>query len=420
MSRILIRIVIFILDILVKIFKIKIRVYNIDNIPEDEPVMFVSNHFTRIETVFIPYVLYKHNRKLSLSLAHYSFFSGWFGKFMNMVGALSTKDEHRDKILVEGLLKNTNYSIIFPEGQMIKDKKVLKGSEIMIYNDGKRRPPHKGSGLIALQSQLFREKLEYYRENGYTEELNELKKYFKIKNKNLNNIISKRSVIVPMNVTFYPLRPKENKLKNFIMKKIGELPERFEEEISVESSILTQGADVCINFGEPIYINNYLKEEETRKEIINTSLNPNSDKESFSFLKDTSKKLMYDYMAGIYSLTTVTSDHIFAYYLHTNQGTELDEDVFKDACYASLIKIRKEKKVNLHRKLRYIDISYKDFLKLYEEFFESLNGNVKRKEGRIIYKGKTTSCDFHSIRQKKIIEVLHNEIEYLCKFMDIL
>ena len=80
-----------------------IRLRGHENIP-DQSVLYVINHFTRIETTFLPYVIHKHTGKVALSLAHESFFGGTFGKIPEKLGGVSTDDPDRDKKLISALL----------------------------------------------------------------------------------------------------------------------------------------------------------------------------------------------------------------------------------------------------------------------------------------------------------------------------
>ena len=54
-SNDLINIIKFAIDTLIKSAGIDMRLHGIENIP-DQPVVYVINHFTRLETVLIPYV----------------------------------------------------------------------------------------------------------------------------------------------------------------------------------------------------------------------------------------------------------------------------------------------------------------------------------------------------------------------------
>ncbi|HPD05983.1 MAG TPA: 1-acyl-sn-glycerol-3-phosphate acyltransferase, partial [Spirochaetota bacterium] len=119
------------IDMLSKLSNATIRVHDAERIPK-APVVFVINHFTRMETFFLPNVIYKITGKYLYSLAHHSFFTGSFGKFMEKVGAVSTKDPLRDAKFIGALLRGDMDCIIFPEGQMIKDKRFIERGKYMV------------------------------------------------------------------------------------------------------------------------------------------------------------------------------------------------------------------------------------------------------------------------------------------------
>ena len=102
------------LDTIFKASGTDIRLHGLELIP-DQPVLYVVNHFTRMETFLMPYILKKNVRKYPISLADSSFFSGKMGEFMDRVGAISTADKNRNAILIGALLTDSHPVIIFPE-----------------------------------------------------------------------------------------------------------------------------------------------------------------------------------------------------------------------------------------------------------------------------------------------------------------
>jgi hypothetical protein len=82
----------------------------------------------------------------------------------------------------------------------------------MIYNAGIRRPPHTGAALLALRSQLYREKLRYFRQIGYTEGIRAYCDFFGIDAAALDRVLGRETCIVPVNLTYFPIRAKKNVL----------------------------------------------------------------------------------------------------------------------------------------------------------------------------------------------------------------
>ncbi|MBU0768682.1 MAG: 1-acyl-sn-glycerol-3-phosphate acyltransferase, partial [Proteobacteria bacterium] len=111
--------------------KANIRIHEKENIPEGS-VIFVVNHFTRIETLLLPYHIHKLVKIPVWSLADYQFFKGTLGAFLEKVGAVSTKNPHRDLLIIKSLLTGEANWIIFPEGRMVKSKKIVEKGRFMI------------------------------------------------------------------------------------------------------------------------------------------------------------------------------------------------------------------------------------------------------------------------------------------------
>ena len=102
-SNAMVRTVMIALEVLFKTSGTDVRVHGIQNVP-DQPVLYVVNHFTRMETVIMPYVIKKHLGKFPVSLADASFFTGRAGRILSLAGGVSTSDPDRDKILIRALL----------------------------------------------------------------------------------------------------------------------------------------------------------------------------------------------------------------------------------------------------------------------------------------------------------------------------
>jgi 1-acyl-sn-glycerol-3-phosphate acyltransferase len=130
-SNTLIKTIMVTLDAIIKASGTDIRIHGAGNVP-DQPVLYVVNHFTRMETILMPYIIKKSIKKYPVSLADSSFFGGKMGDLMNRLGGISTADQNRDTLLINALLTDDNPVIIFPEGQMIKDKKFIEKGNYMV------------------------------------------------------------------------------------------------------------------------------------------------------------------------------------------------------------------------------------------------------------------------------------------------
>ena len=119
------------IDAILKASEADIRTHGVENIPASH-VLFAVNHFTRMETAFLPALINKYTKQPALSLADSSFFKGKFGVLLEKIGAVSTKHPDRDRILANALLTGKMSVIIFPEGQMIKDKKLIEKGKLLV------------------------------------------------------------------------------------------------------------------------------------------------------------------------------------------------------------------------------------------------------------------------------------------------
>ncbi|MBM3580258.1 MAG: hypothetical protein FJX34_05760, partial [Alphaproteobacteria bacterium] len=165
----------FALKILEKVLGSRFSVYGLEKLPA-RPVMFVANHFTRSETFFVPYLIYKHTGRQVRCLADASVYIGALGRFLNSVGTLSTKHPQRDNIIVRDLITGEYDWMIYPEGSMIKNKEIKHEGVFMNYTPYRIGPVRTGSAVLALKSQIYRENLiNAFAENN-RDELHQLQK----------------------------------------------------------------------------------------------------------------------------------------------------------------------------------------------------------------------------------------------------
>lgn len=406
------------LDALFKASEADIRVHDVDNIPASH-VLFVVNHFTRMETAFLPYVIHKNTGQYCLSLADSSFFKGKLDSLLHKMGAVSTKDPDRDRVLSNALLTGRISVIIYPEGQMIKDKKIVEKGKLLVYNTGIRRPPHSGAASIALRSEIYRQIIRKLYHKGRKEDLEIFMKTYGINREDMAGVLTGSTYIVPVNITYYPIRARNNIIKQLVEKFAGEITGRFAEELEVEGTMLTKGVDIDINFGRAIKMSDYVNRTRIVSNIFRcgkeTCLDDIADSEE---IKKLSLKVMQKYMSSIYSMTTVNHDHIFAYILANYPKNVIHDYDFKNRASLVIERIKALKISSFHSTLlKRNNIGADVFHEKYNSFMEEavknklieLNGDlIMRNSGlfSLIY-------SFHIIRKDNFVEVLNNEIEPL-------
>ena len=129
--------------------KARVNIHGRENIPRDGSLLFVVNHFTRIETLLLPYWLNKLTDLPVWSLADYELFKGALGTYLDNVGAVSTRNPERDRLIVRSLLTGEAAWVIYPEGRMVKSKKIVEKGKYMISYAGGKHPPHTGAATLA-------------------------------------------------------------------------------------------------------------------------------------------------------------------------------------------------------------------------------------------------------------------------------
>jgi len=408
------------LQALIRATKADIRTHGEENLPAG-PAVYVVNHFTRMETFFLPYIIEKAAGMDLLALAHFSFFTGGFGTFLEKLGAISTRDPERDRKMIGGLLRGDRSCMIFPEGQMVKDKKLVERGKFMIYNAGIRRPPHTGAGLLALRAEFYRDKLRNFLETGYAEGVKEYMEYFGITTREKAvECAQMESLIVPVNITYYPIRARNNIVNRLAHLFVEKLPDRIEEELEVEGTMLSEGVDIDINFGVPIAPRAYLSGRRYDRRVHDRGLYLAGEemKRGLRFGRE-AIALMQRYMESIYGLTTVNHDHVFAYLLEGYRKKRISVQDFKNRAFLAIDGIRELPMQSSHTSLglkqRYLLTG--DPHGRFDSFMDvaKSDGLVVEERG-VIYKNRerfSKPHEFHDIRRDNVVEVLKNEIEPL-------
>ncbi len=138
--------------------KARLGLHGTDKIPDGNNI-FVINHFTRLETFVMPYHISKLTGVPVWSLAAAELFKGTMGNYLEKVGAVSTKNPDRDLLIVKSLLTGEAMWIVFPEGRMVKNKKIVEKGRFMISYAGGKHPPHTGAATLALRTEFYRQRL---------------------------------------------------------------------------------------------------------------------------------------------------------------------------------------------------------------------------------------------------------------------
>ena len=394
--------------------KAQISYHGEDNIPAGSNI-FVINHFTRLETFLMPYVIFRLTHVPVWSLASYELFKGAFGAYLEKVGAVSTKNPDRDRLIVKTLLTGEANWIIFPEGRMVKNKKLIEKGRFMISAAGGKRQPHTGAATVALRTEFYRQRLRRLQGED-AEEVQRLADQFQIKD--MDPVIFGDTHIIPVNLTYYPIRARENILSNLAMRLVDDLPERLIEELMTEGSMLLSGVDIDIRFGEPIEIFECLQCSPIDMDI--------STKRRFNFddaipsrtrLRIEALRLMERYMAAIYNLTTVNHDHLFASMLRAMRTKSIDEKDLRRRVFLASTQIPQNNNISLHRSLDddQVHLLTDDHYHKFQDFLTvALDTGILLRQGKGLVKDSSkfsSAYDFHRARIDNPIDVMANAVE---------
>ena len=396
--------------------KANISLYGQENIPEGS-VIFVINHFTRLETMLMPYQIFTLTKVPVWSLADYGFFTGTLGSYLDKVGAVSTKDPDRDRLIVKTLLTGEANWIIFPEGRMVKNKKIIEKGQFMISWAGGKRPPHTGAATLAIRTEFYRQRLRRLSDEK-PDEAEYLMDLFQIES--LEPVVNRYTYIVPVNLTYYPIRARENILSNLAAKLVDDLPDRALEELMTEGSMLISGVDIDIRFGDPIQIGECLECTIIETDIrAKTRINFDDPVASKSAMRKEALKLMQSYMTDIYNMTTVNLDHLFASMLRFLRVEQIDELDLLRRVFLVATRIQHKDGLHFHASLKEDPVhlltddrfgKVADFITIALE-----KGNLKKVNEKLIkdHATFTSAYDFHRARIDNPIDVIANAVEPL-------
>ena len=398
-------------------FKASVRVYGAENIP-DGVIILAVNHFTRLETLILPYEFYRLTGKPIMSLAYHGLFTGALGTYLDSIGAVSTKDPNRDKIIIRSLLIGDYPWLIFPEGSMIKDKKIIESGKFLIYGTtGVRRPPHTGAAALALRTEFYRRRLQHLQEAN-PDLLKELLEVFDLSS--LDEVSKKETFLVPVNITYYPIRSRQNAIEKIASYLVKGMPDRIVEELQTEGTMLLSGVDIDITIDEPMAIRPLLTKRIIQKDIRSPyPIMPDDVLPSRPVMRLIASKLTRKVMASIYQNTTVNYDHLIAYILKYYPGQKLSLFSLAQRLYLAAEAVTKLKSIRLHAGLlqdQYVQLCC-NYHRVLADFLEvARRSAVVEVEGDLIHlkrPGISTFFDFHSIRRENIYQVILNEVEYL-------
>lgn len=398
-----------IINLLEKVVKARFHVSGLENIP-DAPCLFVANHFTRAETFILPYVLYKYKKRKVRSLADEQVFVGALGKYLKSVGTISTAEPKRNKIILSDLIIGKRDWLIYPEGVMVKNKNISIDNNIFLDLLYKQKTIHTGAAVLALKAELLKKNYLMLEHKEKYDELAEFKKKYLLDD--FDTIDPKSLNIVPVSISYFPIRPGDNAILQMTRKFVANMPERILEELEIEGSLILN-SEVSMDFQKPVNVGDYIK---TQRRLLYKIPTSSLEFQNNLLIKLNRFRLIKKSMIDVYMGISINFDHIFAALIGHIKEKDVDISTFKDLFYKTASDIKGLKKYNLHPS---IDINLaKIFSSSRNEYFDSVlklaqdQGVVIRNDNRLEIKKEIlfAKAEFHSIRIKNSLKVLLNEV----------
>lgn len=408
MSNIFFKSTTYLIEMVESLLETNIHFHGEKHLSNESPILFVANHFTRFETFIMPYIIHAHSKMEVGSLADKSIFVGYFEKYLNKIGALSTEHEHRNEIILGDLITGRKNWIIYPEGAMIKNKKITKDKEFILHTDTRVGTVRTGSAVLAMQTELVKQELRDAQQAGDVLKVREMHAKYFITPK--ERIAYKNTMIMPINITYVPIRPGDNAFMGIGEKFVAKMDDRAKEELEIEGNILLN-SEIHITFDKPIDISEYLYHVNTKMQEIDTIT---SDTVISSYTRHDLTTRMMD---AVYRNLLVNFDHIFALVLEYYSEELISTHDLKRAIFLAARDVVGLGTYNVHHSIT--DELYKLLTDEADPWYEStlalaLEQKILLQVEDELYKidkvAFENEYDFHTIRIKNTLRVILNEV----------
>ncbi len=428
----------YVLDLLTKLLKVNILLHA-EPAEIEAGDIFLFNHFARFETFIPPYLIYKHTGRMSHSVASSEFFHGndASSRLLRGLGAVPNDLPNLFSFLAAEIIKGSKV-IVFPEGGMVKDRRVVdRKGNFGVYSRTarERRKHHAGASVIAHGLEIIRESVQRAKKRGNDRLIASMAEDLGPGGREKLLAFAERPVkVVPANITFYPIRVDPNLLEEWAEMIAGGLSTRARDELRIEGNILLRDTDMDIRLGRPSEPGQFWNPlDRAVLEILLNNVNSIGD--AFDLLRaggggalgelvaKRARKIIYSmrdqYMRDIYTsvsvnLSQLASLLVFALVEEGRKSVKVSE--FHRMLYLSVKKLQPHAEVALHRSL--VDLDYYSGVEdgTCQGVREYIDAALKRglfaeEEGNLKFLDKLwTDVEFDRIRIENPIAVYANEV----------
>jgi esterase/lipase/1-acyl-sn-glycerol-3-phosphate acyltransferase len=394
----------YLIDGVLRLARVDLVVNGLQQVP-DRSVIYIANHFTRTETLLVPYCIYRYKQQAPRILTAQYVFDAVGKKLLEGIGSVPISLPDLDDIAAKSLISGENW-VVFPEGTLARE---IIGSYTAQPDQPPVEIPQTKASIIGLKAQMAAKIMNDF-----------IREYHLTKVFGLDSLSSVEVTIVPVNITYWPVRYSNTFLTRRIKKLLGRLEtggraHRHEEKLALESSILSKGARITINFGTPKKISHYsvwLAEKEAYP-VQKSVANP--------LFSGAVESMTSDYMTDVYRLVTINPDHLIARLLSTMVDRNLLVDTWEDVkrrVYLAAIGVRGLPNFSFHELIQERPESLLTVGERHlDNFFEmgKTEGFMSMKDGRLsLQKKEFRWRDYYrGARVLNTIEVINNEIKPL-------
>ena len=335
--------------------------------------IFLFNHFSRFETFIPQFLIYEQTGAYTCVIGSGEFFKHEtvLSRYLQQVGVFPT-DHHRLFSLLTAQILRGRKVVIFPEGGMVKDHRVVddKGN-YSIYSrmTGLRRKQHTGAAVLAQGVEAIKIIIRRaYHQKNHTQ-LVWWKEQLQLGS--LDQLLAsalKPTLIIPANITFYPIRTSENLMLKAVDFFSDSLSLRHTEELLIEGNIMLKNTDMDIRMGEPLepfdrrfFGSHYLLQQVMDKaqsvdEIFNLQAHPKDWYQRCLgyYFKKAANATRDQYMEAIYLNVTINLSHLASaliMHLIKHGQAQIERQQFFTTLYIAVKLLQSNASINLHRSL---------------------------------------------------------------------
>ncbi len=354
-----------------KVLSVKLKLHADTQVQQGD--IFLFNHFSRFETFIPQFLIFEQTGAYSCAIAAGEFFEEdtLLANYLKKVGVFPHDHDRLFPLLAAQVLRGRKV-IIFPEGGMVKDHRVMDtNGRYSIYSrlTGQRRKQHSGAAVLAQGIEIFKIAIRkaYADKNQalllcWKEEL-----HFDSLDQLLTSAL-KPTLIIPSNITFYPIRSSENILLSAVELFADNLSLRQNEELLIEGNIMLKNTDMDIRMGTPIepykilnWWSRYLLGRITSNvkmldDVFSLHSSPKNWHQNYlgAYFRKTANAMRDQYMQEIYANVTINLSHLAStliMYCMEKGQQQIEHQCFFTTLYIAVKQLQLNSRINLHRSL---------------------------------------------------------------------